>query len=170
MGTGAYHGYYDDQMKDKFSSRAQIQSDIISGNTIRLFVVLRADNEEAVRKNCNYDSLTTNLDTARWRVDLHCLQAFNKIFINDSLVQDIKWKFHYKTGTRQKGLLTWINVRELPEGQHELVLKYPGEKGDRVMASIPFYREYPSGIIQPKPMDKNEEEADFMEIKPLLLK
>jgi hypothetical protein len=170
IGSGAYYGYYDDQMQDEFSGRAQIQSDVISGNTLRLFVVLRADNEERIRKHCNYDSLVTKLDTATRHIQMHCLDAFYKIYIDDSLIQDLKWKFHYKTTTRQKGILTWINIRQLPEGLHELELRHPLEKRNQVTANIPFFREYPNGVINLKPSANRDDKEDYMDIKPVLPK
>ena len=168
-GFSAFTGHYDDQNEDKFSITAHIQSDVIRGNTVRLFIVSRADREKAIKENCNYDSLRTSLDTSRVYVDLHCLKMYHKVFINDSLIRNLPWKFHYKSSTKQKGLLTWINVRSLPEGLHELTLKSAGER-DRIRAKIPFYREYTENHpISVQTREKSEKE-DFMDIKPLLSK
>jgi hypothetical protein len=168
----AFTGHYDDQNADHFSMQAHIQSDIIRGNTLRLFVVLRADNEKSIRKNCNYDSLIQAADTARAIVDLQCLETYYRVSINDSILQDIPWKFHYKSSTKQRGILTWINIRNLSEGIHELKLDGAGESRFRNFATIPFYREYPDGSFLPAySAPKNEKkDADFMEIKPLLPK
>ncbi|MCP4459169.1 MAG: hypothetical protein GY816_14280 [Cytophagales bacterium] len=171
QGVDAYSGNYDDQNGDKYSNRAHIQSDIIRGNTVRLFVVARADNEENIRKNCNYDSLVENLDTARMYINLHCVSSYYKVFIDDSLVQDIPWKFHFKASTQQRGLLTWINVRSLQEGLHELKIKGANKRGDQKFSTIPFYREYSEGLYIPdKRIKEKEKDSDYMSIKPLLPK
>jgi hypothetical protein len=166
--VGVFSGYYDDQNQDKYSQRAHIQSDIIRSNTVRLFVVARADLEDSIRKVCNYDSLINALDTARMYVDLHCVKSFFKIELDDTVLDELPWKFHYKSSTKQRGMLTWINVRQLPEGLHQLTVTGK-DAGEFVYARIPFFREYPSGYIQDV-IPKEDPDDSYLQVKPLLPK
>jgi hypothetical protein len=171
MNTGAFSGYYDDQNSDKFSQRAHIQSDIIRGNTIRLFVVSRADLEDSVRSYSNYDSLVINLDTARHYINLHAMKNFYHVYIDDSLVRDLDWRFHYKSQTGQKGILTWIGVSDLDEGLYSLRIAGPDEMYRGSFAKIPFYREFnTNGFLQQIQPAQNEEDPDYLRLKPFLPK
>ncbi len=170
-GTTAFSGYYDDQNDDFHSIRAQIQSDIISGNTIRLFVVSRIGLEDSIKKHCNYDSLI-QLDTGRHFVELHCVSQFYSVSINDIPLDDLVWKFHYKQSTGQRGILTYIDVTDLPRGNYELDVQIPDEMYRRgSIANIPFYREISNAGYQVMPQNKRDEEEDsYLQIKPIFPK
>jgi len=169
--TAAFNGYYDDQNTEDYSLVAHLQSDIIRGNTLRFFVVSRADREESIQEFCGYDSLMMELDTAKQYIDLHCIKTFYQVYIDDSLLTDLEWKFHFKSHTKQKGLLTWIGIRHLDEGLHYLRLKGPDEKYSYDLARIPFYREINANTYIPamQPAIK-EEDLDYMKLKPILPK
>ena len=172
QGTGAFNGYYDDQNEDNYSITAHIQSDIIRGNTMRLFVVSRADREERIMEYCGYDSLINELDTAQRFVDMYCLKKYYHIYIDDSLQTDLEWKFHFKSQTQQKGILTWINIRDLDEGLHALRIKPPDELTSRNLANIPFYREINDAnyFREDPPAREVDDEQDYLQLKPLLPK
>jgi hypothetical protein len=87
MESGTYTGYYDDQIEEIKSVIAQIQSDVISGNTIRLFKVLNANREDSIKKNCNIDSLynVKEKEINKSVVMIDCLSKFYKVEIGDSL-------------------------------------------------------------------------------------
>jgi hypothetical protein len=171
MNTAAFSGYYDDQNADTYSLRAHIQSDIIRGNTIRLFVVARVDLEDSIKRYSNYDSLITNLDTARRYIDLHAMSNFYHIYIDDSLLSNLEWRFHYKTQTQQKGILTWINIRNLDEGLYDISINGPKNMYRNPFAKIPFYREINANTMLPefRPTLK-EDDPDYLKLKPILPK
>lgn len=169
-GTTAFSGYYDDQNDDFHSVRAQIQSDIISGNTIRLFVVSRVGLEDSIKKHCNYDSLI-QLDTGRQYVELHCVSSFYQVTIDDKPIENLIWKFHYKQSTDQRGILAYIDVTDLPRGNYALKLKAPESMYRRnTMAEIPFYREISNEGYRVQTRKEQEEEEPFLKLKPILPK
>ena len=92
--TGSYTGYYDDQVDDIKSIVASIQSDIIRGNTVRLFMVLRADKEDSIKAYCNLDSLFQVEGLGRAQARLQCLETFYSVSIDDSVFTDLPFKFH----------------------------------------------------------------------------
>lgn len=140
--TMAYTGYYDDQAGGLRSIDASIQSDIIKGSTLKLFLVLRADREDSIRAYCNLDSLLQVKDLPRSKAQLQCLADFYSISINDSVVADLAYKFHYKTSSDQRGILTYIDIGGLEYGYHSLDIHSPENmQFEEHIAHIPFYRE-----------------------------
>ena len=137
---------------------------------MRLFVVSRADREEDIQEFCKYDSLIAELDTARRYVDLYCHKEFYHIYIDDSLVSNLDWKFHFKSQTNQKGLLTWIGITGLSEGLHHLKVMGPN-KNRSPYSEIPFYREINANTYVPdQPLRKEDEDSDYLKLKPILPK
>jgi len=140
-GYTVFNGHFDDQNEEMYSLRAQIQSDIIKGNTIRLFLVALADEEKKIREYVNYDSI---VNSQEWidldSLNLEVINQYYQVYLGDSLLTNLNWNFHYKMKTRQKGYLSYIDVTDLPKGLYELNIKPPGNKNWR-FAAILFYRE-----------------------------
>jgi len=168
--VSSYSGYYDDQNKDFHSVNAQIQSDIISENTIRLFSVLKISLEDSLKKNCNYDSLIS-LDTAGYYVELQCASMFHQVMLDNKKVEDLKWYFHYKQKTNQRGILTYIDITDLPKGMHSIRLKGPDNMYSYSFAEIPFYREIIPRGYQASPSENPKEGPEsYLKLKPILPK
>ncbi len=171
LGTGLYTGYYDDQMDDIVSVQAQIQSDIIRGNTIRLFIPLIANKEEDIQKYTNYDSLRSLEGLNSAEKMLLSYKNFYQIYLNDSLLMDQEYLFHFKSLTGQKGIMTFIDVSELMKGNYTLTITAPEEIRRNAYAVIPFYREIsmPQYEIVNTPASENEEDS-YLKLKPILPK
>ncbi|WP_340113578.1 hypothetical protein [Maribellus mangrovi] len=136
-----YNAYYDDQNSDRYSRRAHIQSEKIKDNSIRLFVVARVDIENDIRNYANYDSLLiANPNKEKYLIERQCISEFYHIYVDDSLIHNLKWLHDYKAHTKQKGYFTHINISNLPQGNHVLYIKGP-DSYNRTIAGIPFYRE-----------------------------
>ena len=56
-----FQGHYADDQSVVRSRFAHIQSDIITGNSIKLFVVADINSEDSIRSYVNYDSLKAAL-------------------------------------------------------------------------------------------------------------
>lgn len=171
--TGAYTGYYDDQMDDIKSVVASIQSDIIRGNTVRLFLVLQAQREDSIKAHCNLDSLFQVEGLRNSQARLQCLTSFYSVAIDDSVYSDLPFKFHYKSKTKQRGILTYLDVSQLEAGLHHLKIEMPDSmyRSNRI-ATIPFYREeayLPYLVPNPGQSKKNEDES-YLRLKPILPK
>jgi hypothetical protein len=162
-GYDAYAGYYEDQNAAKPSVVAQIPSDVISGDVIRLFVVARASIEDEIKKHTPLDSLEKVYpDTVGAALDLLMIGEFYKISINDQLVDLPKWYYHYRTSTRQRGYITYVSIADLEEGLYELKVNVPETVRSTPFAVIPFYRDVTSGNSETvrKP-EEEKQESDF---------
>ncbi len=138
-GMNKFHGHYENLNEGNYSVRAHIQSDIITGNTIRLFVVHDAAFEDDIKKVCNYDETLTN--SRRDSMGLACMDQFYRIYLGDSVYQHSPWLYHEKQATHQKGLTCWIDVTDLKKGQHKLQVRIARNQFNWVHAEIPFYKE-----------------------------
>ncbi len=169
--VGSFSGNYDDQ-NDRFHSvQAHIQSDIISENTIRLFTVLRIGLEDSIKKHCNYDSLM-QLDTASHYVELHCATKFYQVLLDDQKIDSVQWRFHYKQKTNQRGLLTYLDITDMPKGTHTLTVKGPDQMYPiRKFSVIPFFRELSLDGYFATPSSKaKDEDQSYLKLKPILPK
>ncbi len=168
-GTSSFSGYYDDQNEGFHSVQAHIQSDIISENTLRLFTVLKIAQEDSMKKHCAYDSLI-QLGTASRYVELQCASSFYQISLDDQPIDSIQWLFHYKQKTNQRGILTYLDITDLPKGMHTLKVRGPDEMYNFTFAEIPFYRELsPNGYVG-QPAVRKDEKDSYMKMKPILPK
>ncbi|MEQ9301479.1 MAG: hypothetical protein RIF33_23070 [Cyclobacteriaceae bacterium] len=139
MGNGAYSGYYEDMDVEFYSFRAQIPSDIIEGNVLRVFVALSPDHEDDIVSKCGFDETIDRQEIGAAKA-LACFNEAYQLSLGDSLLTDVAYKFHYRQSNQQKGLLTWIDISTLPEGMSELKVKLILEKDTIRYAEIPFYK------------------------------
>ncbi|SDJ92507.1 hypothetical protein SAMN05421823_101437 [Catalinimonas alkaloidigena] len=136
-GTTAYAGYYAD-LAQEFSQRAHIQSDIIRNEPIRLFVVQHATYEDSLQTYCHLpdDASAPQADS----LTLACLRDYYRITIDDSLHTSVRWFFQTHPITDQKGVLTWLDVRQLASGPHLLTISLARQR-PYTLAQIPFYKQ-----------------------------
>lgn len=138
-GMHKFHGHYESLNDGNYSVRAHIQSDIITGNTIRLFVVHDAAYEEDIKKACAYDENLKN--NKRDSMGLACMDHFYRLYLDDSVYQHSPWNYHEKQETKQKGITCWVDVRDLQEGTHKLQIRIARRDFKQIHSEIPFYKE-----------------------------
>lgn len=142
LGTQAYHGYYADQNEDDYSIYAQIPSDVIDGNVLKLFIPAAVNKEDSIRAFVNYDSLVAiNKKKNVNEVDLEAVSRFYHVQLDDSLITGSPWFYHYNPKTQQYGYLVYIDITTLPAGVHTLDVSGPPSMYKHKWAIIPFYRE-----------------------------
>ena len=165
-----FSGYYDDQNEDFHSVQAQIQSDIISENTVRLFVVMKLGLEDSIRKNCQYDTLRKQLDTASYYVKNMCVKQFYQVLLDDENLGEQEWLFHYKQKTNQRGIMTYLDISDLEKGLHQITVKGPDNMYRGSFAKIPFYRELSNDGYYAPSTPKEEEKDSYLKLKGVLPK
>jgi hypothetical protein len=80
---------------------------------------------------------------------LRCLSSLFILQINDSLFQNLQYRFFEHSNEGEKGLITMLDVSYLPRGQHEVIIKILGrdtvqDSGIliiRDVISFPFWKE-----------------------------
>jgi hypothetical protein len=138
-GLNKFHGHYENLNEGNYSVRAHIQSDVITGNTIRLFVVHNAGYEDEIKEACDYDESLKNFQ--RDSMGLACMDHFYRVYLDDSVYQHTPWNYHEKRATKQKGITCWLDVTDLEKGTHTLQVRIARNKFSWIHAQIPFYRE-----------------------------
>jgi hypothetical protein len=172
IGVSAFSGYYDDQNSELYSVRASIPSDIVTNNTLRLFIVADINFQDSLEAMTKREPLKTELDSLPTREKSHKLiSSFYRVVLDDSVVNDYPLKFHYKSHTHQFGYLVYLDITNLQKGMHTLSIKGPEKMfGDRTFASIPFYREYPIYTGTMSTGKQNEDDGDQLKsLKPLMI-
>lgn len=132
-----FSGYYEDRNVEYSSFNVQIPSDVIETNVLRVFININMNYHDMIKEACQYDSLSEvvkNVDSLR----LTCVTDYYHLFLNDSLVTDYQMKFHDNQRTSQKGVLCYLDIRNLDMGYQELKLTRPDTS--RVISRVPFYR------------------------------
>ncbi len=137
-----YSGYYEDQNEEFYSYQAQIPSDIIEGNVLRLFIPVMIGKEDSIMKYANYDSLVlANEGMKKGARDLSAIKKFYHVYLDDSLIADLPIFYHYRLSTNQPGYLMYIDISSLTQGMHILDVGGPPTMYRTKWASIPFFRE-----------------------------
>jgi len=141
-GFHAFNGYYDDQNAEVFSMQAQIPSDVINSDVLKLFVVANIEVEQSALEMMPLDSLREVYpDTSRAALEMMVIDNYYEVSIDDEPIDVTEWLYYYKTQSNQRGYLTYISIKSLEEGMHRLKVK-GREKGRTIsLANIPFYRD-----------------------------
>ncbi|WP_436516297.1 hypothetical protein [Ekhidna sp. To15] len=160
QGYTAYSGNYIDQNVKQPSWRAQIPSDVISGNVLKLFVAAHIAYEERMLEHTPLDSLREIYpDTLSAALEAMVVQNYFKIGIDYQEANVPRWYFHYMLESDQRGFLTYLDISDLDEGVHHLqVSTYTDSTFSRIISDIPFYRDQTLAPI-PKPAPKEEKES-----------
>lgn len=155
------NNFYDDTLEDGSSYSASISSKFVKNGFAQLFLpyVARADDKviEAICPDLkpaktgffffgNDDPLRNNMN-ADLALDCHT-QRF-KIYVNDTLLNNLKYRFYEHPTRKNIGLLTVLDVGYLPRGEHTIkvdvkFLQNSNGKDTlffRESALIPFWKE-----------------------------
>ena len=155
------NNFYDDTSEDRSSNSASISSKFVKNGYAQLFLPYVARNDDQVIEAIcpdlkpaktgifffgNNDPLRNNMD-ADLALDCHA-QRF-KIYVNDTLLNNVKYRFHEHPTRKNIGILTVLDVGYLPRGEHSIkidVKMLENRNGKdtlffRESAVIPFWKE-----------------------------
>lgn len=172
-GDQAFHGYYDDQNDERFSVQVQIPSDIIDENVLRVFIPVDINKEDSIKAYVNYDSLIAAARENKIpysKRDLHAVKKFYHIYLNDSLLQNLNWFYHYKSKTGQQGYLAYVNISSLNVGIHHLQVGGPPSMYKQHWADVPFYRDISDSKEESPLYNKQDRTEEYLQVKPTLPK
>ncbi len=134
VGTSVFSGNYQDKIKDTYSLRAQIPSEIIDGSVLRVFIPLHPDYDKTIKDECGEPG-----DIREDQYFLSCLQDAYLVFLNDSLTRP-GLKFNFNQKTQQKGLLGWIDISTLPVGENIVEVQLALKEDTIHYSTIPFFK------------------------------
>lgn len=140
-GDLAFEGFYQDRFESQPSLMAQIPSDIIDKNVLRVFLPSRIDLQDSLKKFMDYDSIVMITDESfdEGQYLLKQLSGFYRLSIADSLF-NTKMYFQNVSATSQRGYFTYLNISYLEEGLHELKVEGPEKMFEQPFAIVPFYK------------------------------
>lgn len=132
---------------------AQIQSDVIKENYLRIFVLHFRALEDSVHQECDYEERVKLIEEkefdqkrakrqAKDEVIMDCYKQFYHLQLDTQLYTNIDWLFHERQDNKHKGILTWLDIGHLENGRHELKVML-NLKNDTLdisnYATIPFF-------------------------------
>lgn len=137
-----YSGHYQNLMEDDPSNLVQIPSDIISDQTLRVFLVHRtAFESRQIKTLCEYEN---RIDTTpKPHLVMDCLEAFYDLHLDD---REVKTDYHYikHPKTYQEGLVTYLDIAHLDKGMHNLSVSYnfwdDSTSVSQKVATVEFYK------------------------------
>lgn len=117
--------YLDKYAPDEQIHLACIQSDIIQDDYLKLFIPYHS----------KYDSSISTTDKK-------VFSAIVTVSLNDSLKVNPDWFSYRRVSTKQKGIITYLSIDNLPKGKNELTIKIKGQQfytgNDKF--TIPFWK------------------------------
>lgn len=123
--------HYDDQRdpaRDK--TRPYLQSAIVTGPYLKLVVPYQPRRDEAAMRNRCSDKTRGLEGDALAKAQLACLQELHRVTLDGKPLAHLRYEIASDPRTDLPALLAMIDVRELPQGRHELRVDRP-LPGDR---------------------------------------
>lgn len=129
-----------------------IQSDIVGEKYLKLFVVHQKAIERLMNRDCKA-KMMGKMNALEQRKMLECYKNFYKIFIDDSLIPKVKWRYYQHPKTSEEGIIAFIPIDHLVPTEHivEVKLNVGSEKEQKelnnfgikndIYAYIPFWKD-----------------------------
>ncbi|WP_299440678.1 hypothetical protein [uncultured Aquimarina sp.] len=142
--TKTFAGYYETENDNiDFLLNPEIKSDIIEKKIIKLFIPI-FEHERILRKNIctpfeNNDSASKEENNLNSKISyLDCYHVYNEIFLDNTKLTP-KYRKYYHPRTNQFGILTYIKLSEIKEGEHMIKIKKNyADKEQNSEWNIPF--------------------------------
>lgn len=161
--------HYDNlRPQDHYISNVSIQSDVISGGFLKLFIRYDPEDNSRIQGICP-DFVPAKKDGFNWSMTfkpteggvnlttqnfegedrkklLECLSSLFSVSINDSSYTELKYYFTHHFSKEQKGLITMIGTSSFNKGENTLhvqktFLNEEGEEETEDLAFVPFWFE-----------------------------
>ena len=162
QGHTVFSGYYNDQNALYPSQRANIPSDIISDNVLKLFLVANVSFEDKMDEYTPMDSLREVYpDTLEAALQTMIVGRFFQITLDGKLIDANPWYFHYNQHTEQRGYLSYLDISDLEQGMHKLIVRGPKKVWDVRWVTIPFFRDFSEKRYNAPVIEEAEKSADF---------
>ncbi|OSY86951.1 hypothetical protein WH52_13700 [Tenacibaculum holothuriorum] len=140
-----YSNYYKDTSNTNFLLTPEIQSDLIKSNVVEVFIPI-FDYESSMRESIcgKYEKPEDAPREERIRNRANylkeCYKKYHNIFLDNKKidVSFLRYDNHHKTD--QFGIVSFLNIKDLPEGLHELKIEKINSEGAYLYWTIPFYK------------------------------
>lgn len=122
-----------------------IQSDIIEGKVIKLFIPWLHREQAFADDLCGEfvkddDMTRTERRSAETKHKVECAAQYFEIFLNESIIPDLKYYHHHNSINGEEGFLTYISTQNCRPMENMLKIKshYKNEEGKMRKTEIPF--------------------------------
>jgi len=138
--------YYNLIPEDKLINTACIQSDIITDDFLKLIIChqrlteqIKYTPEQLNKISVKIDSLEENNKIeATYQYIIDRYNELYKVYLDDSLVENIDWLFYLHSKTVAGGIVCYLDISTIKRGHHQLKIKLIDNKQ---LANIHFWKE-----------------------------
>ncbi|MBK8966346.1 MAG: hypothetical protein R3D58_09855 [Saprospiraceae bacterium] len=143
-----YPAHYDQlRQPNNLMPALTIQSDVVEGPVLRLFVAYRKWLDGPLEKHCGQLQLPKDLGKNAQRImkdsfNMACLSGFFQLSVNDSVFTQPDWAFYTHPETGSHGLLGYVPTTGFQTGKNILSIRIPSTaKPDSlvVYGQLPFW-------------------------------
>ncbi len=126
-----YPAHYDQlRQPNHLMPALTIQSDVVQGPVLRLFVAYRKWLDGPLEKHCGQLQLPKNQSKNAQRImkdsfNMACLSGFFQLSVNDSVYTQPDWVFYTHPETGSHGLLGYVPTAGFPTGKNILSVRIP---------------------------------------------
>ena len=98
--------------------------------------------EDSIKVLCDYELKIKSELIDKDSLKLACLSEFYLVTFDDSIQINPKWHFYENHQTQQKGIVSWIDISRLEDGEHIVQCKANlPEKGPISFSEIDFIKD-----------------------------
>lgn len=133
--------YYRNSGAERDGVLPSIDGDRISGSYLRLYLPYRPNRHNALLATRCAVPGTGTAATVSNQAAAACVGALYSVRLDDQPLTGLTFDFTRDMPSEYLGVVTYLDVRTLPSGRHELVIESPGRQGSTTTVRIPFYRE-----------------------------
>jgi len=138
-----YANYYSNNNNElDFLLNPEIQNEIISDNTLKLFIPVLEHESKIMARACELEGKKLNSDNFerqnRWKKNLDCYASGISVLLNGKKIKVNLLKTDH-TNTEQFGLQGFVDLKEIPSGSHRLKIVKSVSSEIQKEWEIPFY-------------------------------
>lgn len=139
-----YENIRPDDYKNRIITSPMIQSDVIKGNYVKLFIPYDVAVHKILKSQCpdlkpisqsfraKIVDTGYSLDASDVKNSLSCFSELYSVAIDDSVYSDLKMFFHEHPNNNEKGVMIYIPVKHIQSGYHTLEIMEADEKTDMI--------------------------------------
>ncbi|SFE41659.1 hypothetical protein [Thermoflexibacter ruber] len=133
---------------DKFIYRVSIPSYTVESDFLQIFIVHTIGFEDNMQEICKEQEKSIKKTTYERRKEyshqnLDCLSQFYQVSVNDTLKNNLHWRYYENPKTKERGIITHINIKNLENKEHILKVKLAVQfkSASPYLAYIPFWKQ-----------------------------
>lgn len=143
--TKAYADFYkSDNEKNDFLLTPEIETDMITSNTLELFIPVYEYEDKIRKENCGdykNDANKSKHEQRKENIDflLNCYKSYNIVSLDGKKLDVEFLRYNNHPRTNQFGLVCYLDLNEISKGMHKIKVEKKSYDKNYLEWTIPFY-------------------------------